>query len=370
MDGSVEAQRSSPEDKRVLAKKLALMGRTAETRGALRDSLEKLEAALAYLPESEPSTLRADVLLWLGTTLRELGQTGGAKALYEESEKLARDLEYVGGEGYAINGLASIAQRRGDLAKAQFLYRKAARRAFDARDLRLAGVIEQNLGKLAIIRGDFDGALVRLRASLGVFEKDDFQQGMSWALNNLGMLHSDLGEFADAEVYLRRGLEIASRGKDLHARTLLESNLTEVYIGLKEWSTARDYVKNALSLAEKRGDPLGRAGGLKLLSIIQRAQGELPLAEESLAAAKALADESEDVLLTAEIARELGETQALMGEVAKAKEWLERSVELFRGMDAGLDAAIVQGRLEQIETEPPSSSESTASAGSTVRAGR
>jgi hypothetical protein len=58
-----------------------------------------------------------------------------------------------------------------------------------------------------------------------------------------------------------------------------------------------------------------------------------------------------------------------MGEVAKAKEWLAHSVELFRGMDAGLDAASVQGRLEQIETERPSASGSTAPASSTGSSG-
>jgi len=133
----------------------------------------------------------------------------------------------------------------------------------------------------------------------------------------------------------------------------LQSNLAEVYIGLEQWSAAEECVRDALALAEERGDPLRRADGLKFLGIIQRAQGHLPLAVRSLTTASLLANESEDVLLAAEVARELGETQALMGEVSEAKRFLERSVELFQGLNAGLDVTEVQNRLEQIQAASP-----------------
>ena len=97
------------------------------------------------------------------------------------------------------------------------------------------------------------------------------------------------------------------------------------------------------------GDPLRRADGLKFLGIIQRAQGHLTLAEQSLTTASLLAEESEDVLLAAEVARELGETQASMGEISEAKRFLERSLELIQGLNAGLDVTEDQERLEQIQ---------------------
>jgi len=206
---TIDPNSENAEAREAQARELAREGREAETQGALRDSLSKLEAAISLLPESEPSPLRVDVLRWLGTTRRELGQTAAAEFHYQESCALARQLGYEAGEAHALNCLAIIIQRRGDVEGAQGLYRQAARRANSAGEHRLAGMVEQNLGVLANIQGDLDGALVRYRASLRQFEEGEFHEGMSWVLNNLGMLHTDLEKYQEAEQYFLRALEIA-----------------------------------------------------------------------------------------------------------------------------------------------------------------
>ena len=216
---------------------------------------------------------------------------------------------------------------------------------------RLAGMVEQNLGVLANIQGDLDGALVRYRASLRQFEEGEFQEGMSWVLNNLGMLHTDLEKYQEAEQYFLRALEIARNQKDLHTQALLESNLAEVYIRLEQWSDAELHVSGTLAIAEERGDPLRRADGLKFLGMIQRAKGEFSIATETLSQAHELAEESEDVLLTAEAARELGETHAQARDFERAREFFERANKLFTEMNASLDAAGVQERLDQVLSE-------------------
>ncbi len=175
MKPQMERESESQGGRQARARKLAEEGREMETQGSLGDSLSKLEEAISLLPDSEPSPLRVDVLRWLGTTHRELGQTPAAQSHYEESEALARDLHYEAGEAHALNCLAIIAQRRGDVAGAQGLYRQAARQADSAGEHRLAGMVEQNLGVLANIQGDLDGALVRYRASLRQFEDGSFQ---------------------------------------------------------------------------------------------------------------------------------------------------------------------------------------------------
>ncbi len=199
MRRTTDSKDESLEGRQAQARELAREGREAETQGALGDSLTKLEAAISLLPDSEPSPLRVDVLRWLGTTRRELGQTAAAEFHYEESRALAREVGYEAGEAHALNCLAIISQRRGDVEGAQGLYRQAARQAVSAGEHRLAGMVEQNLGVLANIQGDLDGALVRYRESLRQFEEGGFEEGMSWVLNNLGMLHTDLEKYQEAE---------------------------------------------------------------------------------------------------------------------------------------------------------------------------
>ena len=79
MKDAIDLKSEAPEGRQARARELAREGREAETQGALGDSLSKLEDAISLLPDSEPSILRVDVLRWLGTTLRELGQTAAAR---------------------------------------------------------------------------------------------------------------------------------------------------------------------------------------------------------------------------------------------------------------------------------------------------
>lgn len=348
---AIDTMSDSPDGRQARARKLAREGREAETQGALGDSLSKLEAAISLLPESEPSPLRVDVLRWLGTTHRELGQTAAAESRYEESVALAQGVGYEAGEAHALNCLAIIAQRRGDVGGARGLYRQAARHAESAGEHRLAGMVEQNLGVLANIQGDLDGALVRYRTSLSQFEEGGFQEGISWVLNNLGKLHTDLGKYQEAEQYFLRALEIAAHHKDLHTQALLESNLSEVYIRLERWVDAELHVSGALAIAEERGDPLRRADGLKFLGMIQRARGDFSASAETLTQSHEMAEESEDVLLAAEASRELGETYAQARDFESARGLFERANKLFTEMNAGLDAIAVQERMEQLRPE-------------------
>lgn len=351
MKSKIDPKGESMDERRAQARELAREGREAETQGALGDSLSKLEAAISLLPESDQSPLRVDVLRWLGTTHRELGQTADAEAQYRESRVLARKLGYSAGEAHALNCLAIIAQRRGDVEGAQGLYRQAARQADNAGEHQLAGMVEQNLGVLANIQGDLDGALVRYRASLRQFEEGEFHEGMSWVLNNLGMLHTDLEKYQEAEQYFQRALKIAKNRKDLHTQALLGSNLAEVYIKLEQWSDAELHVSGTLAIAEERGDPLRKADGLKFLGMIQRAHGDFALAIKTLTQSHALAQESEDVLLAAEAARELGETHAQTREFERARQFFERANDLFTELNASIDATAVQERMDQILSE-------------------
>ena len=115
MKHTIDPKGESPEGRESRARELAREGRDAETQGALDDSLSKLEAAHSLLRDSEPSPLQVDVQRWLGTTLRELGETEAAESHYQQSGALAREVGYEPGEAHALNCLAIIAQRRGDV---------------------------------------------------------------------------------------------------------------------------------------------------------------------------------------------------------------------------------------------------------------
>ena len=100
-----------------------------------------------------------------------------------------------------------VSVRQADEAAA--LYRRAARLAMEGGEIRLTGMIEQNLGVLSNIRGDLDGALVLYRAALRAFQEVSDDEAVSWVLNNMGMLLTDLGLPLRAERSFHQGLAIA-----------------------------------------------------------------------------------------------------------------------------------------------------------------
>ena len=65
-----------------------------------------------------------------------------------------------------------------------------------------------NLGILAKLRGDYDGAEARYRQSLEIQERLGDQAGMATCYNNLGNLAELRGDYNDAEAHHRRSLEI------------------------------------------------------------------------------------------------------------------------------------------------------------------
>ncbi len=337
------------------AKRLAELGRTEGTKGDLDRALALHEEALSLLASDPDTPLKADILRWSGTVLRQLGAAAESEDRFKESLRVAVDIEYVEGEAHALNWLAIVAQRKGVMDEAASLYRRSARLATTVGDHRLAGMVEQNLGVLANIRGDLDGAFVRYRAALEDFERAHDQEGMSWVLNNIGMLHTDTGRFDEAREALNRGLSIARQRTDRQMECLFQLNLAESLITEGRWSEADAHCAEAQAIAESRKDPRGRAEAMKLRAVLQRESGALAESQGTLEQALVLARKGEDKLLVAELLREKGETGWREGKRTEAREsWID-AMELFRSMDAVLDAQTIHDRLDLLDAHlsPP-----------------
>ncbi len=324
---------------------LVARARSEEQRGELHDALRYYEAARLELGEDSDPARHADVVRWMGTARRELGETDEAEALYRQSLDIAEKADYTAGTAHALNCLAIVTQRRGEVDRAAGIYRRAARLATAAGEYRLCGMIEQNLGVLANIRGDLDGALVRYRSALDAFEAAHDREAMSWVLNNLGMLHTDLGQYREARESLRRGLRIAEERGDLGMQGVCHLNIAESYIAERRWDDAETPCETALKIASQRGDALRLAGALKFRGILDRERGHFESAALHHDSALALAREGRDTLLEAELLREIGTTHWRQSHAAPARACWKRSAALFRSIDASLDAAAVEALL-------------------------
>ncbi len=342
----------APEQSRLLVEARALLeqGNEDALRGEPAAAMAQYEEGLGLLAGQQHPVV-ADLLCRLGVIRTRLGQTERGEELFGQSLEMATWCGYLAGQAYAVNCLAVVLQRRGDLDVAEWQYRRAARLATEAGDHRLSGMVEQNLGTLANIRGDLDTAFVHYNKSLGAFERASDTEGICWVLNNLGMLETDLRRFDDAQATLDRALKLARRCKNLVMIGLLELNRARALVGAESWRKARGACKRAMAVAGERGDRLLRAEALKLVAVIHREANRLDQADEALVEAYSLAQQSSDRLLAAEIVAEQGEIRLRSGQPTEARALWTTALAEFEALDAVIDAASMRKKLRTVEVD-------------------
>jgi tetratricopeptide (TPR) repeat protein len=337
-----------PADRLEKAFELAREGRVAEKRRELNEALAHYAEARELIHDLSPTPLLANLLRWMGSVHRDLGNTADAERSYVESLRIAELTGTVSGQAAALNCRAVMAQRKGDLSHAVALYRRAARLATEAGEIRLAGMIEQNLGVLANIRGDLDGALVRYRAALRAFQRVGDDEALSWVLNNMGMLLNDLNLSERAEKSFVQGLEIARARRDRPMEGILLTNYAEGLIAMRRWDEAQEVLTQALLFAREGGDTARVAEALKFKGVLERERGNFAEAGKHLGEAHTLARSVDDPLLVSEVLRESGELRLREGNVTGAVgDWTE-ALAGFEKLEAHLDVKAIRTRLASV----------------------
>lgn len=294
---------------------------------------------------------RADLLRHIGTAYREAGDTERAAQYYGESLDVAAALGYRGGMAHAVNWLAVIEVRRGDLDEANADFLRAKALATEAGDQRLLGMIEQNLGVVANIRGDLDTAIARYRAALAGFRVAGDAEMIASVLNNVGLLATELKHWREAEESFREAIRVAS---DAGLQALVNSvqlNTAALAAKRSQWTVVEQVSRNAIDHARRGRSRWHEAEALRLSGMAARERGDLKTAEKELLKAGLLATESEDRLLEAEVARETGKLFGIAGRHADARASLAHALDLFGRIGAALDIEDVQQLLRQLDTD-------------------
>jgi tetratricopeptide (TPR) repeat protein len=290
--------------------------------------------ALALLGEHEVSTMHADVLRWHGTVLRDRGRTSDAEPLYRRSLELARRLAYHAGVAHALNCLAGLAQRRGNLRHAAHLLGDAALLADARGDMPLLTMIHANLGILADIRGDKGSAVEHYRAALLASEAAGDDHQTLWVLANFGMLLGKQASFAEAERMVTRGLSLARAQGDVRAEGVLQENRAEFLLARHELDEAHAAIGRALEIATQRRDDVRMAGALKMRGAYERMCGRTQDAANTLRHGLTLAAVGEDALLGAEMLYQFGIALYDGDNAPMAREVWAASLEAFERIDA------------------------------------
>jgi tetratricopeptide (TPR) repeat protein len=329
------------------AEQLLQEGRHHDLAGRAAEAMACYAAAIDLTTGGEEPRVRAEALRRLGVLhhmraepaiARDLCHRASETALLAGAEDLAAD---------ACNALAGFALERGDLAEAQERYAAALHLAGE--NITLIGKIEQNLGIVANIRGDWSEALDHYTRSLAAYEVSADLRGCAFAHHNLGMIHADRKQWSEADRHYRTSQTLAEAAGDRHLGAIATMNRAEVRLARGDDEAARQGAEEALAVFTELEARRHKAGAHRLLGMVYGRRGQVALAESHLRSALEMAASACAPLIEADAAKELAGLYERSGRREAAVGLLSLARELYGQLKARVDMVEVEERIEAMQ---------------------
>jgi predicted ATPase/DNA-binding SARP family transcriptional activator len=284
-----------------------------------------IRARQLFLQTEDPARLTR-VLYYLGLTADSQADYPTAQAYFQEGLNMARGVQDWSGEAAALNGLARIAAREGDLTLSCSYDEQALAIYQEHHALRDTAGLSLNLGIDAYERGDYDNAQKYIESALTyALELGDHYLIILCQLN-LGNIQIALGDFAAA----RAGLEATIASQRVRGETIALpeqlGTLGRAMVQLGEFQAARACQTEALALRLKAGDRLGVAVSLGNLAQVELSENQPGRAALFMGAADAIREAIRSPVIPARRAEHEGLLVAVrtaLGQAAFAAAWAE-----------------------------------------------
>jgi putative nucleotidyltransferase with HDIG domain len=321
--------------------------RARERAGCIQEAIEFYESAVAHAERRGEASVLAEALRRVAVARHRHDEPAAARALCERSYQVATAAHRTLLAAEALNSLAAMELDAGALDAAQATFARALELGGGFGELRAR--VEQNLGIVANIRGDLDGALAHYRASLDAYREEGNEHGCACAYHNLGMVSADRELWLDADRYFQESRTIAERIGDAHLKAHCLVNHAEIHVARQHYDEARADAEAALAIFDQLGDRAAKADAYRAIGVVYRETGRFALAESRLRSAIELAAASAAVLREAEASRDLAIVYQAMGRNHEALTLLNAAYRLFRRLDARLELVHVGGKVAELE---------------------
>jgi putative nucleotidyltransferase with HDIG domain len=336
------AHRSADSEEAIIAR-----AQEAERQGKWGTACSHYERLIRNTSTSPANRLA--VLRWLGRAYLENGNRAAALDVLEIAVTTATNIGDRAAVAQALNVIAIVEQRGGNLERAAELYVESRAQATAAGDRSLVAMIDQNAGTVANIKGDVSLALESFQKSLTGYQELGLSRYSGQVLNNMGLALVDLGDFTAADSAYNKALrEFAVHGD----RTLMDEvrvNQVQLWIATKQFEVALRQAKILLSRTDAGAMPwVGEVH--RHIGVIAREKGDFNQANESLARAAMIARGSDDLLLSADVAEQQAELFWLEERHAEMLSRLNDARLIYARMHAETRVAQVERRNATLES--------------------
>jgi class 3 adenylate cyclase/tetratricopeptide (TPR) repeat protein len=323
------------------------LGRVFERRGKYDDAMRWLESALREINRnlsSAHAVERVRIYLEIGWVHYRRGNLDEAEHWRLRALEISEGLDYYAEMGSAYNGLAALANLRGDWQRAI----EYAQRGLEVREM--IGDVEgmsrshSNLGAIMLNVGEWDRALPHLEKSLELKRRIGDAKSLALAYINLGLYYLYKSDLAPAQEYLTSARKHAEKIRDPNAICLALNSLAQVEAAKGELDAAQMLLNESIKLAVNSGVRDWHAEGQSILAEVELRRGEIDAARIAGERALTLAQESGYRQTEANALRALGSIARAEGKIAEAERNLTRSIALSNELTSPYEAA--RGELE------------------------
>jgi DNA-binding CsgD family transcriptional regulator/Tfp pilus assembly protein PilF len=302
------------------------------TRGYLSEGRQWLEAGLAA-NDAASAPVRAKALMGAGWLAEEQGDYEPAKAAYEVSLDICRELGDEKGVADSLGRLGSVALSKGDYGRAVRLLEESLtvlRRSGNQRDI---GLTLNNLGIVAYFRDDLTWAATLFEEALYLLRKVGDVRGMAVSLNNLGSTTLSQGNSERATALFEEALVNDREVGDTRgvAASLLNLGLAALIQG--DYGQADGLLKESLTLLQEVEDKQTVVECLEAMAAVSAAREQARRAARLWGAAE---------LLREDIGAPLPSKERAIFEpyLASARSWLKQEA---------WEATLTEGRAMSFE---------------------
>jgi predicted ATPase/DNA-binding CsgD family transcriptional regulator/Tfp pilus assembly protein PilF len=255
-------------------------------RGYVTEGRRRLTALLG-VAQHAPAGLRAESMRLIGSLALHQSDYAAARALFEESLAIRRDLGDPAGLLSALSSLGAVAMQQGEIELAERYIREALAIQTSIEDA--VGMAESlnNLANLAHERGDVAAARELYERSLSV-QHVGIRYRIDVVLHNLGAVAQEQGDLAEARRHFEDSVAMRRALGDIAGLALSLAKLGEVISAIGDAQTAHRLLCESLTLQRDLGDRAGMAFVLERLGMAAAARGQRRQALRIAAAAQAL----------------------------------------------------------------------------------
>ena len=220
-------------------------GHFEEGQNRLRDVLDR--------PSGNPA-LRAKALQGAANIALERSDLELTRSCGEEALGLFEHLGDTRGVARASNSLGHAAAfLAGNYARAQELYERSLAAAREAGDTRYVALAIGSLGNLALVRGDYEAALVSCRKSLVLNRKLGYPLSIAINLINVAFASLCLGRREEAKATIKESLQLLYELRDRHLIALCLSLAGSIAASEDRMVEAAQLIAMAEALEEEIG---------------------------------------------------------------------------------------------------------------------